>query len=296
MRYHVHLTFKNRGGSVEHYYHFVLGYLVPLLNSLGEIGEVAAARRVYLRSCVLFDPLLMEIELPNLRILPRRLHKWLGSFLRILPESLSFRCFKMRGFDTPSAYDPHVFRNVSKILREKLQEKIDHAADEIGRPEAGMAPRVLLIDRAAPHTHYLARRKGRTPSAGSGRRSIANVDALEEALRLPGLNLRVETLEGKSLAFQIALFQSADIIVAQHGAALCNMLWSRPSTAIVEILPRGADITRPLNHFSELAGCLRLAYRSVAQDGRHGAVDVTQVTEAIHQLLQMMPTRGGAVL
>jgi hypothetical protein len=293
MHYRVNLTFKNRGGSVEHYYHFTLGYLVPLLNSFEEIGEVNAARRVYLRSCVLFDPLLRELGLPGPRILPRRLHKWLGRFLGVLPASLSFRCFTIRGFDAPSAYDLRVFRNVSKLLREKLREKIDRAAEAISWPEGGAVPRVVLIDRAAPNPYYLsAAKKGRTTGAGSSRRSIANFEAVAEALRLSGASPRVETLEGKSLDFQIALFQSADIVVAQHGAALCNMLWARPSTAIVEILPQGPEITRPLNHFSELAGCLGLAYRSVGQNGPHGAVDVTLVTAALRELIEAMPTKA----
>ena len=33
----VHLTFQNHTGSVEHYYHFFFGYLVPLCSYLGNL-------------------------------------------------------------------------------------------------------------------------------------------------------------------------------------------------------------------------------------------------------------------
>jgi hypothetical protein len=183
------------------------------------------------------------------------------------------------------AYDAPAFRNASETLRARLCKQIEAAADALLTSESGAGPKVLLIDRGTLDPRYLTA-GARIRGTGRSRRSIANIEALEEGLREAGVNLRVETLEGSTLAFQIALFRHADIIIAQHGAALCNMIWARPETAILEIVPEGDGITSLQNHFSELARCLGLQYRSVKQPGKHGAVDLALVSGEVWELLK----------
>jgi hypothetical protein len=58
------------------------------------------------------------------------------------------------------------------------------------------------------------------------------------------------------------------VIVAQHGAALGNLIWSRPGTCIAEInIDTG-------NSMERLAHCMELRYVRVSQSGLHGDADL----------------------
>lgn len=73
---------------------------------------------------------------------------------------------------------------------------------------------------------------------GSGRRSISNITkvtrVLEDFLRTRGMRLRMAELETMDIMEQIALFQNASGVVAQHGAALANTVWCRKCQLVME--------------------------------------------------------------
>ena len=123
-------------------------------------------------------------------------------------------------------------------------------------------------------------------SAGTARRSIPNYRQVTEEIsdRVgPLLSLK---LEGMKLVDQVALFSAADVIIAQHGAALSNLVWARPGTAVVEIMPRTMpQAIQDVGFFSHLAACRQLRHRFVWQDGDHAPVDPVLVGEAARQLL-----------
>lgn len=72
--------------------------------------------------------------------------------------------------------------------------------------------------------------------AGAGRRLLENDDDIAAALAPFGFE--VADFGRASLSEQIAAFQGADSIVAPHGAALSNILFMRPNSFVVELLPR----------------------------------------------------------
>lgn len=73
---------------------------------------------------------------------------------------------------------------------------------------------------------------------GSARRSIPNMtkvtQVLEDFLRARGMRLRVVKLETMDIMEQIALFQNASGVVAQHGAALANTVWCSKCQLVME--------------------------------------------------------------
>jgi capsular polysaccharide biosynthesis protein len=80
------------------------------------------------------------------------------------------------------------------------------------------------------------------------------------------------------LTQQIRTFRSADLIVAQHGAALTNMVWCTPATSIIEISPNDKD-------FSDLAAAFGLRYNRIKQQGEHSPVEPADVVSlALHEL------------
>lgn len=75
------------------------------------------------------------------------------------------------------------------------------------------------------------------PRTGAGRRHLDDIfyDRLLEDSTKKGLDTSVVSLESKSAADQIALFSEVKVIIAQHGAALSNILYADPETLILEI-------------------------------------------------------------
>lgn len=71
-------------------------------------------------------------------------------------------------------------------------------------------------------------RKGKT-------RGVLNMHILKDALEKRGwIAMDLETVP---FAVQIALFANADCIVAEHGAALTNLVWCRPGSKVLELCP-----------------------------------------------------------
>lgn len=66
------------------------------------------------------------------------------------------------------------------------------------------------------------------------RRRLLNREAVIDALEVRGFF--TTEMEGWSPDEQAALFGAADVIVAEHGAALANVVFSRPGTRVIELL------------------------------------------------------------
>jgi capsular polysaccharide biosynthesis protein len=77
---------------------------------------------------------------------------------------------------------------------------------------------------------FITRRK-------TGTRNIANEDELENLLREH--HFETHAMERYPLAEQAQLIREADMIVAAHGAGLANLLFARPGTRVIEIVPAG---------------------------------------------------------
>ncbi|MEQ9506644.1 MAG: glycosyltransferase family 61 protein [Hyphomonas sp.] len=67
------------------------------------------------------------------------------------------------------------------------------------------------------------------------KRELLNHDAVMALLERYGFEHA--TLSGRSVAEQAALFREADVIVAVHGAALANLVFSPPGQKVIELLP-----------------------------------------------------------
>jgi len=69
----------------------------------------------------------------------------------------------------------------------------------------------------------------------SGRRQITNIAELKDVLS----DLRVEflSLGDLSIQEQIRTVASAQVLIGQHGAAICNSVFMNPGASVIEILP-----------------------------------------------------------
>ncbi len=87
---------------------------------------------------------------------------------------------------------------------------------------------------------------------------------------LEALGFECVVLEGMPLPEQMRLFASIDVLVAQHGAALTNLLYAKPSLRVVEILSNAR-----CQIYESLATALGLTYQPVICDGINKNDDVT---------------------
>jgi len=149
----------------------------------------------------------------------------------------------------------------------------------------------LIADAPAllrPRRLYISR-------SGSSVRRIINESELFAKLR--AYDFEFLCLEGISMREQIAAFQSADVIVAPHGAGLANLCFCRPGTRVMEI----TTPFRVLSLFTRLANAANLEFHLHIAEAKdisrlHGDtavgdsnmwVDVAEVERALQPLVAL---------
>jgi hypothetical protein len=245
----------NVRGSVEHFYHFLLGYLLPLVSAT---AHHPANRALIVRECGPMTHHFRELNGWNFEILPKdQFERHRGSALALEPP----------GFDDPSRYN-----------QAGLRASVDRLAEAFALTERSLSRnplRILIIDRGESHPFYqsaAAELKG----SGKLRRSIPNLRDLVPAFQDLATIVMVE-LEAMRLQEQARLFRSADIIIAQHGAALANLVWCGPGAMVIEI----GDIKPTIPFFSDLSKVFELDHHKVGQTSGHAPVDLLEIRRIV---------------
>ena len=283
----VHLTMKNHGGSVEHYYHFMLGFLVPLVLWKNTCNDLKS-KKIYVRSCGVMDEHINAMGLSELKIIK---NKYRHERIRTKPGFNRQLCYiECAGYDDPSLYDSADFSAASSDMFKMLSSDIAKYADEISVKKEPGKPCIVMIDREPPDPFYLSDRC-EIRGAGNTKRSINNFEELFALAKAKYQNVLSVTLQGKPLAFQMALFHHADVIIAQHGASLVNLIWCRPNTKVLEIIPSGhREIAENIGYFSRLADCMHLTYARMGQRGEHSDVFPNSFMAYLQRVVDGRPT------
>lgn len=289
----VHLTFNNQAGSVEHYFHFLLGLLLPMVLVCEKLIETGKIRYIYIRSCAILDDHIRSLGYPEIVILDKRVHSEIKeSKKRLEGSTLSLQFFEIDGLDSPGKYSRESFESAVSILRSKLSEELIQVENGIRQRYRGRGPKVLLVDRSEPHKYYSSD-ACELKSSGSQRRSIENFSELQSTISALYPNTIVETLEGKSLVYQIALFSSVDVVIAQHGAALANLVWCVPDANLIEIFPDNMQRGKKTNsEFTRLSACMSLGCQMIHQEDVHGPVDAKLMLDALLSIYPVSQFKG----
>ena len=98
---------------------------------------------------------------------------------------------------------------------------------------------IILVQRVPPHSFYLSEEcDQRFKGGGSERRSIPNHEELKTKLTEKfGNRFKNVILDNMLFENQVKLFYSAEMVIAQHGASLTNVLWMVPNSKVIEIKP-----------------------------------------------------------
>jgi hypothetical protein len=202
-------------GSREHFFHFLLGYLLPVVHA-----------ETTFRWSRLFDRsgrfLVLDCGPLMTPILSETLRRMELPFDVVSPAEVEKRCYVQ-------AWD---FAKGSRRAVRAAADRVSAAWRNYDCPAADCpTSENLLIERSAPHQYYAAG-GAEIGGYGTGRRGITNWPEVSDFLT--GRNIKHALYEpGRhSLGCQIAVFQGARRIVGMRGAEWANAIWSRPGLRV----------------------------------------------------------------
>ncbi|MFM7261796.1 MAG: glycosyltransferase 61 family protein [bacterium] len=198
------------GGSREHYFHFLVGYLLPL---------------VHAQSKHRFDTFLVLDCGPLMTPLLRETLSRLGCDFRIVTADEIERPVAVDAWDYRwSRGSDAAVRNTMQRIREAWRHHACPCAD---------CPRIgnLLLRRSSPHPFYL---DGRSEISGYGtsRRGITNMEEVSDFLARNGVEHAVYEPGVHGLGCQIEAFTAARRVIGFRGAEWANLIWSEPSVRV----------------------------------------------------------------
>ncbi|MDC3376510.1 glycosyltransferase family 61 protein [Candidatus Nanopelagicales bacterium] len=237
-------------GSVQQYYHFLLGYLAPIATWV----EAHPGTPIAVRDC---GPMNRWFELlsdqADVEIMT------VGDVLHILAGNLQ-PYEVLRGKDFPEEFHQSSLRRFADWTRQQA------LTDQPTR--SGSLPNIVVSDRAS-HDEFFSGPGAEWPESGSLKRSVPNLATAVQSWNDPDVAI-IDAAE-LDISTQIEMHSSARILIGQHGAGLTNMIWMPPGAHVIEILPPMPDDATPI--FRNLAVNLGLQHHVVPQGGVHEPVD-----------------------
>lgn len=264
---------KSEKGNIDHYYHFLYACVLPLTLLRDDLAN--QGKDIRLSIC--------ESSFGKMRA------KFVATFpdVAILPKCPTNPTIL-------AAFDHSYGGGILDLKGERRNAVIRQFYESM--PPGLMPPapvEILLIGRAYSPLKA-SNHQGDTSTTqytGALRRHILNMDELIQGLKSVG-SVSFVYLEGFSIHEQFLLFRSAKVVVAQHGAALANIVFMRQgSQGVVEITPyntshwRGARTHAFPNCFRFAAFSSRIPYASLPQMTEFSAVNVTAIQEVVRGLL-----------
>ena len=247
-----------RGGSVEHFYHFLMSYFLPLDGYL----EREQPDSIVVRDC---GPMNAWFELldPRTSIEIRPARQFTSDESGEVPGAVYVPSLEIKSWAQ------------SRAIRAARKRILTRHGLSLTRPAENS---LTLINRMPSLPFYLEEAEIRT--SGAERRSLPNFAELRDALAEV---MPLQEFEGEHLSplQQVQQLNSTTMLVGQHGAGLANVIWMTPGASVVEILPDTKVGWAGRRHFRELASACGHSYRMVRQQDNHTPADVAEVLRAV---------------
>ncbi|MGH7884164.1 MAG: glycosyltransferase 61 family protein [Thermodesulfobacteriota bacterium] len=156
------------------------------------------------------------------------------------------------------------------ITNESAENFKNDICNKFGIIQSCESKKVILIERVPLDTEFIS--KAVSKVGGSLRRSIINHYDLSLAIEsivkpeYEFLNLQMEKI---SFSEQIQLFDSAAVMISQHGAALANSLWMKPGSVLIEL-----SNYKNRNHGYIICRAKEINYYLYKTDGQQAQIDI----------------------
>jgi len=245
-------------GSVQVFYHFLLGYFAPLTIWLRESGS----KKIAVRDCGPMNPWfdLLEPEISVQIVKP-------GVALHTLAGNRS-RHHIVTGLDYPRKHNRHRLSAATKAMRSFLPMF-----------ETNSTP-ILIIDRATTDDFHSSS-MSETEMSGARRRSTPNLRDVCEEILIPSSYVFAD-MATLAPELQVALAQQSKVLVAQHGAGLTHMIWMPKGSTVIEIHPPLPD--EAIDVFRLLAKALGHKYIRISQSHVHANIVSSDLIEVFNSL------------
>ena len=246
-------------GSVQQYFHFLLGYLAPVLQWTTRHPNTPIAVRDCGPMNRWFDLLKPQTDVEIMHV---------GDVLHVLAGNLQPNKV-LAGMDFPHQFSRGRIREFSDYALAVAQKR---------HQELQGTYQVIVSDRAS-HDDFFASSAAEWPESGSQKRSVPNLMDLVSSWGRSDVFL----MDGATTDIyeQIIQHSQATVLVGQHGAGLTNMIWMSPGSHVIEILPPMRETAQTI--FRNLARSLDLHYSMVPQNSVHAPVDAELLTTALKQ-------------
>jgi hypothetical protein len=233
-------------GSVEHFYHFVFDYLLPLYELEISVGIVGKGHIV--RDCGPMNMWLDFVFGPDAFVKMPREKFDRGASRRFWNREIQLDRFADRPGIT---IDPARFNDVLSAFRGRFLPTIPDQKN------------ITVLDRRPPPSFYL---DGRAEKAGGGstRRSISNLDQLTDRLSMHH-NASLIDFEDVLPAQQLRIISQTNVLIGQHGAGLTHLLFLPKNSLLVEL----NTVDPRLAFFKNLSEGIEREYREFIVDGDH---------------------------
>lgn len=225
---------RNKEGSIQHYFHFMFGYLIPFITNADSSLEYIFA------DC---GPLM-------------------NRFLVSIPGYRTEIYSKSYKAVSVVSYDGHDSNDFPGLDIESVRNRMF----DVFNVESKSKKNILVVDRAEPDIFYETKAKIR--GSGNSRRSVPNMTEIFEEVKCVFDSAVFVRLEGLPIKDQIELFRSASCVVMQHGAAMANLIWCERGTSVVEIR---SDFTN--DYFKKMIGMAGLNRARIEQEHDHACVN-----------------------
>lgn len=204
-------------GSRQHYFHFLIGYLIPVVNEQTQ----RALPRFGVLDC---GPLMTGHMVETI--------SRIGWRFDVCENRRIMQPIFVPMWDTgwADAAAPQVQRAVDRVRR---AWRSDPACDQPDCPRAHN----LVLTRSPATTFYRPGGAAEIATYGRDRRSITNITEIEEHLRRSGVEHDVYEPGRHSLGCQIATFGGAERIVGIRGAEWANMIWATSNVNVTILDP-----------------------------------------------------------
>lgn len=265
------------GGSVTHYYHFLIGFLIPFLL---DIKNYDYTKTTFIVDNVFGPMIRVLIQLPfDIKIAPVSINDY--KEVKLVPldadlikrESKKFKLFTYNDYKYINGLMNSLFTNFDLISK---MDKYD----------------VIVIQRKL-NTSYKTTEYKKTDkyydafiTSGSQRRSIENFDKFYKFIKTYYKKLSILQISLEYLPFfeQYYLFNNAKIIIAQHGAALSNVVFMKPKTTIIEIIPLSSFVDSAANVFPPLSKTCKVNHYQYKTNSTHPNIDLHDFKNFLNNL------------
>jgi len=254
-------------GHKDHFFHFVLGYLLPAL----DIALSAdAPPRVSFEDC---GPLMNAALSQACALLGLEFADAATSLDNVLVPRWDRFLLRPDGSRPPEALGAAFLSATQKIRSRLIQEALMSVSD-LGTIAPWLEADVLIFRRSPEHAFYAQGGGARHPGYGAGSRQLCNAPEITQTLIHAGIHACEIDPGAIPLAEQIVAIHRAKAVVGARGGEFAHLVWMRPSSAALMFATPTASpnhVTRTLANILDL----RLMEIDVAADQFDGPVQRT---------------------